>query len=74
MNQNRKKNKISYFIALAILLVILYFAYQYYQLNNFNDFVRSETNLYTSKFTRDKEIKYTNKKSYKIESPCFIKR
>lgn len=71
MNQNRKKNKISYFISLAILLVILYFAYQYYQLNNFNDFVRSETNLYTSKFTRDKDIKYTNKKSYKIESPEY---
>lgn len=71
MNQNRKKNKIGYFISLAILLVILYFAYQYYQLNNFNDFVRSETNLYTSKFTRDNDIKYTNKKSYKIESPEY---
>ncbi len=71
MNQNRKKSKISYFISLAMLLIILYFAYQYYQLNNFNDFVRSETNLYTSNFTRDDEIKYTNKKSYKIESPEY---
>lgn len=71
MNQNRKKSKISYFISLAMLLIILYFAYQYYQLNNFNDFVRSEINLYTSNFTRDDEIKYTNKKSYKIESPEY---
>ncbi len=68
MNQNKKKNPISYFILLAILLVILYFAYQYYQTNNFNDFVRSETNLYTSDFMRDKDIKYNNKRSYKIQS------
>ncbi|MCI8470548.1 MAG: hypothetical protein HFJ35_03520 [Clostridia bacterium] len=71
MEQNRKKNKISYIISLAILLVILYFAYQFYQINNFNDFIRSETNLYTSRFTRDKEIRYNNKKSYKIENPEY---
>ena len=41
-NQNRKKHKISYFISLAILLIMLYFAYQFYQTNNFNDFIRSE--------------------------------
>lgn len=71
MEQNRKKHTKTYFISLAILLVILYFAYQYYQTNNFNDFVRSETNLYTSNFTRDKNTKYTDKKSYKIESPEY---
>lgn len=71
MEQNRKKHTKTYFISLAILLVILYFAYQYYQTNNFNDFVRSETNLYTSNFTRDKDTKYTDKKSYKIESPEY---
>lgn len=71
MEQKRTKNKISYFISLTILLAILYFAYQYYQTNNFNDFVRSETNIYTSHFTRDKDIKYTDKKSYKIESPEY---
>lgn len=71
MNQKRKKHKISYYISLAILLIILYFAYQYYQTNNFNNFVRSETNLYTSHFTRDKDIKYTDKNSYKIESPQY---
>lgn len=71
MNQKRKKHKISYYISLAILLIILYFAYQYYQTNNFNNFVRSETNLYTSHFTRDKDTKYTDKNSYKIESPQY---
>lgn len=69
--QTRKKYRISYYISLAILLVILYFVYQYYQQNNFNDFVRSETKLYTSQFTRDKEIKYNEKRSYKIENPEY---
>ena len=68
MKQNKKTHKISYFLSLAVLLVILYFAYQFYQTNNFNDFIRSETNLYTSHFTRDKNITYSNQKSYKIET------
>lgn len=67
----KQKKRISYYISLAILLIILYFAYQYYQINNFNDFVRSEANIYTSNFTRDNETKYSNKKSYKIESPEY---
>lgn len=68
MKQNRKKHKISYFISLAILLIMLYFAYQYYETNNLKDFVRSEANIYTSRFTRDKEVTYNNQRSYKIES------
>lgn len=71
MELARKKHKISYFLFLGILLVILYFAYQFYQENNFNDFVRSETNLYTSHFSRDKEITFNQKKSYKIENPQY---
>lgn len=68
MEKNKKKYKIGYFISLSILFIILYFAYQYYQTNNFNDFVRSETKIYTSHFKRDNEVKYTDKRSYKIES------
>lgn len=64
-------SRIGYAITLIILFILLYFAYQYYQLNNFNDFIRSETNLYTSNFKRDKEIKYSDKRSYKIESPEY---
>ena len=71
MNQNKKKNSISSFISFVILVILLYFAYQYYQTNNFHDFVRSETNLYTSSFTRDNEVKYTNQRSYKIESTQY---
>ena len=59
MKQIRKKHKIGYYITLVILIIVLYFAFDYYQLNNFNDFIRSETDLYTSKFTRDKDVKYS---------------
>lgn len=71
MEQGKKENKISYFISLFFLLIVLYFVYQYYQMNNFNDFIRSETNLHTSQFTRDEEIKYSHKRSYKIENPDY---
>ena len=69
--QKTLKSRIAYSITLIILLVLLYFAYQYYQSNNFNDFIRSETNLYTSSFKRDKEIKYSDTRSYKIESQDY---
>lgn len=59
---------ITYIITLIFLCTMLYFAYQYYQTNNFSDFVRSEANLYTSEFKRDSEIKYNNQRSYKISS------
>ncbi len=68
MEQTKKTHKISYLITLALLFSLLYFAYQYYQTNNFGDYIRSEANIYTSQFSRDKETKYNNKKSYKIES------
>ncbi len=68
IKEKSKSNKIVEFIILIILLIILYFSYQYYQKNNFNDFVRSETKPYTSKFIRDKNEKYSEKASYKIES------
>ena len=60
--------KITYTVSVIILCILLYFAYQYYQGNNFNDFIRSESNLYTSEFKRDNEIKYSKTKSYKISS------
>ena len=71
MEQRKKKHKISYYITLVILIIILYFAYQYYQRNNFNDFIRSEAKLYASQFIRDDEVKYTAKRSYKINSKDF---
>ena len=60
--------KIAYIITVVILCFLVYCAYQYYQTNNFNDFVRSEANLYTSQFKRDDDVKYSDKRSYSIES------
>lgn len=71
MTKKRLISRIIYFFTLIILFILLYFAYQYYQLNNFNDFTRSETNIYTSNFKRDKKIKYSDSRSYKIESPEY---
>ena len=63
--------RITYIITIIILLVILYYAYQFYQSNNFNDFVRTESNLYLSKFKRDNNVKYSDKNSYSIISEDF---
>lgn len=72
MGKERKKSiKLIDLIIVIVLLVVLYVAYQYYQTNNFNKFVRSETNPYTSKFVRDSDEKYSKKSSYKIESTQY---
>lgn len=63
--------KITDVIILVILLIILYFAGKFYQTNNFNEFIKSETDLYTSTFKRDGEEKYGKHFSYKIESPEY---
>ena len=58
-------------ITFVILIIALYWAYQFYQENNFNDFIRSEAKLSTSDFKRDEEVKYSNVNSYKITSNEF---
>lgn len=60
--------RIAYIVTIIILCALLYYAYQYYQSNNFNNFIRSELNLYSSEFKRDNDVKYSDKKSYSIES------
>ena len=62
------KNKITNIITWVIIITILIFAFKFYQKNNFNEFVRSEANLRTSEFKRDKETKYSKTASYKITS------
>lgn len=62
------KNKIISLMSWIILLIILFIAFKFYQVNNFNEFTRSESNLRTSQFKRDKEVKYSKKDSYKIIS------
>ena len=62
------KNKIVNIITWIIIIVILIFAFKFYQTNNFNEFVRSEANLRTSEFKRDKETKCSKTASYQIIS------
>lgn len=67
----RKKSlfsRIVYLILLIFLLWAIYKLYDRYSINNFNDFIRTEYKLYTSEFVRDDEIKYSDKKSYRISS------
>ena len=65
--ERTKKGKVGYILTLLFLCIILYFAYQFYQGNNFNDFIRSEANLYTSEFKRDSDVKYSNNEHIKID-------
>lgn len=51
-----------------IMIAILVIAFNFYKQNNFNEFIRSEANLHTSEFKRDKEEKYSKSNSYKIVS------
>ena len=62
------KNKIANIITWIIILAILAFALKFYKENNYNEFLRSEANLHTSEFKRDKDIKYSKNSSYKIIS------
>lgn len=66
-----KKKLILNIILWTILLFSLYYAYQFYQTHNFNDFIRSEQNLNSSQFMRDAEVKYSDKRSYKITSNAY---
>ena len=71
MKLKKTRTIISNIIVFTILIIALYFAYQFYQSNNFNDFFRNEANLNTSEFKRDKEVKYSDMNSYRITSNEF---
>ena len=66
--QENGKVSIINLIIFFVLIVSLYFAYQFYQNNSFNDFLKSEQNLGVSEFKRDENIKYSKNASYKIVS------
>ena len=66
-----KNKKIKNIIMIIILAIILYFSYQFYQENNFYDFFRSESKLYTAEFKKDNEVKYSNSRSYRISTEEF---
>lgn len=64
-------NKILQIFFILILLIILFAIYQIYTENNFDGLTKSELNIYSSNFLRDKIVKYNNEDSYKIESYTF---
>jgi len=70
-SKEKSKKGIGYYITLVIMIIILVLAYKYYQTRNFNDFIRSEANIYTSIFSRDSKITYGENRSYKIQSNEF---
>ena len=55
----------------VILIAALYFAYNFYDSNNYNYFSKGEANLYATQFTRDNNVKYSKERSYKITSEEF---
>ncbi len=58
-------------IMIVILIIAIIIAFQFYQSNNFNDFILSEANLGISEFERDTEETYSDTSSYKITSNEF---
>ena len=66
--EKKRKIKVRSIITTIFLIVFLIWSWNYYQTNNFNEYVKAEYNLKNSKFSRDASVKYGNGRSYKIES------
>ena len=69
-----KKNigsKIINLIFIIVVLVVLSKIYGVYKKYNYNGFTKAEYTAGYTKFTRDKDIKYTYDYSYKLESKDF---
>lgn len=60
--------KIGNIISWIIILIMVVLIFNFYKINNFNDFIRSEMELHTSEFKRDSKIKYSKSDSYRIVS------
>lgn len=56
---------------IAIISIGLYLIYDYYVTNNFNDYTKSALVQNSSEFTRDKNVKYSSQRSFKIYSPEY---
>lgn len=74
MQKEKEKStfrKVLSFVFFIILVIALVKVYGIYKTKDYNGFVRAEKNVYTSSFTRDKEVTKTKDASYKIESKEF---
>lgn len=67
----KKSSKIGNIICVIIMVLILFGMYKIYNKYNFNDFIKAEYNLGTSKFERDDSVKYSKFNSYKIENTNY---
>lgn len=58
-----------------VVFVLIFYTFdiilQAYRTNYFNDFIKAELNINTSKFSRDTTVKYEELLSYKIESQVY---
>lgn len=62
---------ISKLIFIGILALILYFIYNIYETNNFKDYKKSVVEQNITEFKRDNDVKYSSKRSFKINSPKY---
>lgn len=63
-----KKNKISSWIFMAIMIIIIFILFGIYKSHYFNGFIKAETTIGISEFRRDNDIKYSKDNSYRIVS------
>lgn len=63
-----KKNKFSSIICIFIMLLVIYILFGIYKTYYFNGFTKAEATTGISEFKRDKNEKYSDEWSYKIES------
>lgn len=71
--KKRKLKIITFFnlILLATAIIIIYKMWNIYRINDFGNFIKAEYKTGISSFTRDDNVKYSDKYSYKIESQEF---
>ena len=64
-----KKNKISSWIFMGFMIIVIYLLFGVYKSHYFNGFTKAENTVGISEFRRDKTVKYSKSDSYRITSP-----
>lgn len=70
-NNKSVTSKIVNIVLILVLLIVLVITYNIYQSNNLNGLNKSEQKANLTEFSKDENVKYSNTKSYKIESEQF---
>ena len=71
MSKRKILSRIFNIIFIIISIIVLLKLYGIYKQYSYNEFIKAEYNIGKTKFTRDKEIRYTYDYSYKLESTDF---